>query len=209
MATWPKMVIYGQNAHLAIYNKYGLVGNPWKGNWKVDQMRWPQVRRTPTPKALAQNRLTDIFPFYDLKHQNNKVIWETFALWMNHPTLPPVNAALFLAGSLDPWMFPPCLSGVWHGVHPVSIRIEFIQRVHPVTGFQCMQQHPPIEYPTRRPVVTKAARGRLRPNPVIYVTSIERLPICIMKYHKSVRNVGRNGNIEMMYSHGSPRSGHT
>ena len=35
---------------------------------------------------------------------------------------------------------------------------------------------------------------------VIYVTSIERLPICIMKCYKSVQNVESNGNIEMMYS---------
>ena len=35
---------------------------------------------------------------------------------------------------------------------------------------------------------------------VIYVTSIERLPICIMKCYKSVQNVQPSGNIEMMYS---------
>ena len=35
---------------------------------------------------------------------------------------------------------------------------------------------------------------------VIYVRSIERLPICIMKCYKSVQNVDSNGNIEMMYS---------
>ena len=39
---------------------------------------------------------------------------------------------------------------------------------------------------------------------VIYVTSIERLPICIMKCYKSVENVGPNGNIEMMYSSTQP-----
>ena len=43
--------------------------------------------------------------------------------------------------------------------------------------------------------------GSLQPGSrVIYVTSIERLPICIMKCYKSVQNVDSNGNIEMMYS---------
>ena len=44
----------------------------------------------------------------------------------------------------------------------------------------------------------------LRGRPVIYVTSIERLPICIMKCYKSVENVEPNGNIEMMYSSAQP-----
>jgi hypothetical protein len=93
------------------------------------------------------------------------------------------------------------------GVYKGTAILHSVLCTPPIKSVQCVQSVCIVYRGTHgaepAAVVTKAA-GSLRPNPVIYVTSIERLPICIMKCHKSVRNVGRNGNIEMMYSHGSP-----